>query len=151
MYRDVSKDRRFLEVQRLLRELEKDYKLPKQVIVDFSDIPVSVFVPELGPLEAIVKYLRENKGLSITAVARVLDRSKQGIWQAYEKAKGHDKLEAESRYNIPVSVLAGKFPVLEAVVKHLKESYQLTFADIAKLLSRDQRTVWTVYRRSKKR
>jgi len=41
--------------------------------------------------------------------------------------------------------------VLEAIVEYLKEQKQLTFHEIAVLLNRDDRTIWTVYTRGKKK
>ncbi|MBU0535899.1 MAG: hypothetical protein KKE20_02970 [Nanoarchaeota archaeon] len=41
--------------------------------------------------------------------------------------------------------------VLEAIVEYMKDDLDLTFHDIAKLLNRDDRTVWTCYSRTKKK
>jgi hypothetical protein len=41
--------------------------------------------------------------------------------------------------------------VLEAVVEFLKEKKNLTYHEIAVLLNRDDRTIWTVYSRAKKK
>ncbi|MBD3313091.1 hypothetical protein GF345_01480 [Candidatus Woesearchaeota archaeon] len=41
--------------------------------------------------------------------------------------------------------------VLEAIVEYMKDELDLTFHDIAKLLNRDDRTVWTCYSRTKKK
>ena len=39
--------------------------------------------------------------------------------------------------------------VLEALVEYLKDHKSLTFHEIAMLLNRNDRTIWTVYRRAK--
>lgn len=41
--------------------------------------------------------------------------------------------------------------VLEAMVEYMKDELGLTYHDIAKLLNRDDRTIWTVYSRAKKK
>ena len=41
--------------------------------------------------------------------------------------------------------------VLESLVKYLRESLGLSYAEIASLLNRDDRTIWTVYSRAKKK
>ncbi|MCX6707807.1 MAG: hypothetical protein NT001_06775, partial [Candidatus Woesearchaeota archaeon] len=41
--------------------------------------------------------------------------------------------------------------VLEAMVEYMKNELGLTYHDIAKLLNRDDRTIWTVYSRAKKK
>jgi len=44
-----------------------------------------------------------------------------------------------------VSVFCSKLGILEAVVKYIKENFDLTYSEIADLLNRDQRTIWNVY------
>ncbi|MFH2028209.1 MAG: hypothetical protein ABIJ08_03655 [Nanoarchaeota archaeon] len=44
-----------------------------------------------------------------------------------------------------------KISVLEAVVEYLKDEKNLTYHEIAVLLNRDDRTVWTCYSRAKKK
>jgi hypothetical protein len=39
--------------------------------------------------------------------------------------------------------------VLEALVEYLKDHKELSFHEIAMLLNRNDRTIWTVYRRAK--
>ena len=51
---------------------------------------------------------------------------------------------------LPVSIFASKMlSSLEASVVYLKEARHLRFSQIAKLLNRDQRTVWTTYAKAK--
>lgn len=53
---------------------------------------------------------------------------------------------------IPTSVFRDRtLKVLESLVEYLKESEGLTYHQIAKLLNRDDRTIWTVYQRAKKK
>ncbi len=51
---------------------------------------------------------------------------------------------------IPLSVISGKSS-LEAVVLYLKDFSGLRFSDIARLLNRDQRTIWVTYTHAKKK
>lgn len=58
----------------------------------------------------------------------------------------------KSSLAIPTSIFKNrKLSVLEAIVVHLKEKKKMTYAQIARLLSRDDRTVWTAYQRSLKK
>ena len=41
--------------------------------------------------------------------------------------------------------------VLEAIVEYMKDDLDLTLHDIAQLLNRDDRTIWTVFSRTKKK
>ncbi len=56
----------------------------------------------------------------------------------------------------PVSIPSDIFKnrdlaVLESLVKYLKEDKDFSYAEIADLLNRDDRTIWTVYSRAKKK
>jgi DNA-binding CsgD family transcriptional regulator len=54
--------------------------------------------------------------------------------------------------NIPLKLFSSsKLGVLEVIVKYLKENTTLSYADIAKLLNRDQRTIWTTYSKAIKK
>ena len=46
---------------------------------------------------------------------------------------------------IPLSVFSNKLSVLEIVVKYLREEKHLKYSEIAHLLDRDDRTIWTTY------
>jgi hypothetical protein len=53
---------------------------------------------------------------------------------------------------IPSSIFRDRnVKVLEAMVEYMKDELGLTYHDIAKLLNRDDRTIWTVYSRAKKK
>ena len=40
---------------------------------------------------------------------------------------------------------------LEAIVKYLKEEYNLSYAEISRLLNRSSKTIWITYQRTKKK
>ena len=53
---------------------------------------------------------------------------------------------------LPIEVFQDRaVSVLEAIAEYLRDSNQLSFREIAVLLNRDERTVWTVYSRAKKK
>ncbi len=56
------------------------------------------------------------------------------------------------KYTVPISVFADRtLASLEAIVEFLKENYGLSYHEIAELLHRDDRTIWTCYHRAKKK
>ncbi len=58
----------------------------------------------------------------------------------------------ENEISIPVSVFKNrKFGMLESSVVYLKEEYKLSYHEIAVLLNRDDRTIWTSYNKAKKK
>ena len=63
----------------------------------------------------------------------------------------HDD-QAERYVNVPTFVFKDRtIAALEAIVVYLKDNQGLTYAQIAKLLNRDDRTIWTTYARAKKK
>ncbi len=53
---------------------------------------------------------------------------------------------------IPLLVLRDRgLSVLEAIVEYLKDEKRLTYQEIALMLNRNDRTVWTCYNRAKEK
>ncbi|MFH1511103.1 MAG: hypothetical protein ABIF10_05410, partial [Candidatus Woesearchaeota archaeon] len=151
----ISKDKRLFELQRLLAELQQQYKLSREDVLKAAErsvlIPVSLFSSGLSSLEIIVKYLLENQKLSISEVSRLVLRPRQAVYQAYKssKLKSPSRFKPRpSKFDFPVFVIANsRYSVLESIVRFLKIHHNLSFAAIAALLCRDQRTIWTVHNR----
>lgn len=161
--RDISRDftssKEFEEFKALLNMLIDKHDVSGFELVELAKreigIPATVFSKNLSPLEGVTKYLHENLRLSFNEIGALLNRSPKTVWQAYKF--GLKKLPASllvkvSPYYIPYSVLSNrKFSILEGAVKHLHEHYKLRFSQIADLIYRDDRTIWTVYSRVKKK
>ena len=116
-------------------------------------LPVTLLQdPKLSPLETIVKYLKENRGRTYHQIADLLKRDDRTIWVTYSRAKKKQPAQlnpATTQFLIPALHLADRTrSVLEHVVTYLHDTHKLRFADIARLLKRDDTTVWTVYKRS---
>lgn len=118
-------------------------------------IPVSIFNKRLSSLETIVKFLKEEYNLSFKQISKLLNRSYTTITNTYKNSlKKHPyKLTVkDTKHSIPVSILKNrKFSVLETITSYLKDSLNLKFSQIAILLKRNTKTVWTVYKRRKKK
>ncbi|MBW2991011.1 hypothetical protein KY348_04880 [Candidatus Woesearchaeota archaeon] len=141
-----------------IKYLEEVYKpeLPRVPVVEKPEeisVPVSVFDNDyLSALEAIVKFLRENKGLRLSQIAGLLARDQRAVGVTYRFARKKMKTILRApivKYSLPLTIIADKkLSVLESIVYHLKKTYALSYHDIALLLKRDDRTVWTVYQRA---
>jgi DNA-directed RNA polymerase specialized sigma24 family protein len=59
-----------------------------------------------------------------------------------------DFLQTTKDLHVPVSVFATELSPAEALVKYLHEQEKLRYADIARLLNRDQRGIWCTYKRA---
>jgi len=70
-----------------------------------------------------------------------------------------DKKEESGKYGItgfdlviPSSVLRNrKLSALEAIIEYLKEIRKLSYHEISIILNRDERNIWTIYNRAKKK
>lgn len=123
-------------------------------------IPILIFVPQLGVLESIVKYLKENLNLNFSDIAKLLGKSNVNIRVEYfNSLKKYPKkfycidVVDENYWNfksvaVPLSIFReSELSMLECLVKFLKEDLKLKFSEISVLIKRDQRTIWTIYRR----
>jgi len=159
----TDEDKENLEkVKELLLPIIKKYQFIKSIddlfkIIEVQgiNIPIDIFVKELTILEAIVKYLKEEKNFSLTNIANLLKRDERNIWHAYNstKKKYPDHLKFEiSKILVPVSIFENKkLSVFEILVSYLKSNLSLKFSEIASLLNRDARTIWTVWSRARRK
>ena len=145
----------FLKLKSKFQELENEIETLGiqnviQRIQNKFNIPVSIFNEKLSVLESLCKYLKENLNLSNKKISSLLNKSSKSVWQAYtnSKHKHHDKFVISiAPYFIPISIFRKRKSVLESLVVYLKEDLNLTYHEIALLLKRDDRTIWTVYNR----
>ena len=161
-----QENKSFDEVVMLLKELrpfKKIYDKIEKLGTDFNEIieklrleliPASIFSKELSSLESIAKYCVENLGMRLKDVALITNRSNKTIWQAYSasKKKSKEKLVVASSYYFPLSLLGERrYSVLESIVVYLKDNLGLRYCEIARLLHRNDRTVWATYQNAKKK
>jgi hypothetical protein len=127
-----------------LRTKEKPKLIPSFILRD----------RKLGILESVTKYIKEEFKLSYHQIAVLLKRDDRVVWVTYNKAvkKKRERFNVkEPNVWLHVSIFTDKnLGPLEAIVIYLKDQSKLTFNEIAKLLNRDNRTVWAVYHKNKK-
>ncbi len=120
-----------------------------------DEIPVCIFNNKLSSLESVVKYLKENLDLKYSEIAKLLNRDQRTIWATYSNSRkkfSKKFVVKDNKYFIPALIISNRsLSVLESIVYYLKDDCNLKYSQIALLLCRDQRTVWTVYNRKKKR
>lgn len=129
-------------------------------INDFGEaifLPVNIFTNGISGLEAISKYLKENSKLKFCQIAKLLNRDDRTIWDAYHNAKlksdeNFAAIPGSSCLQIPLQIFNDRtLSVLETLTSYLKEELNLRYCQIASLLNKDARTIWTVYSRAKKK
>jgi len=113
-------------------------------------IPAPLFRNKLSPLQILVKYLRENLSKTNKQIALLLNRDPRTTWVTYNSVKKKKTLPAyEEGVQIPLSIFRNrKLSILEALV-HFLRNLDMKYSEIARLLNKDQRTIWTVYSRAK--
>ena len=127
---------------------------------DSSDIliPVTILADRsLSILEVIAEYLREEIGLNYHQIAVLTNRNDRTIWTVYNRAKKKRATVEKPKFKpsnieIPLKALLDRtVSSLEALVEYMKDEMQFTFHQIAMLTNRNDRTIWTVYDRARKK
>jgi hypothetical protein len=63
-----------------------------------------------------------------------------------------NKIMEKTNLCIPVSIFKeSRLTPFELIVWYLKDTKKLSYAEIGRLLNRDERNIWTVYQRAKKK
>ena len=117
-------------------------------------IPVSIFASTLSPAEVLVKYLKEQKQLRYSNIAKLLNRDQRGIWCTYKRANNkHPKklVVTDSKHAVPVSLFTNrKLSILEHTVDHLRKQ-KITVKKIAKLIDKSPSTIAVVHHRVRRK
>ena len=148
----------FDEINQKTDILQNKFNLNPDELLDFLDqknnlayIPISIFNNKLAPLEAVVLFLKNTLKFKFQKIAYLLNRDQRTIWYTHKKATKKDvKLDISSKILVDISIFGDrKFSILETLVAHLKDS--LSLKQIAKLLGKSYKTIWTVFNRYKKK
>ena len=103
-------------------------------------------------MEAVIKYLKENRKLKYSQIADLLERDDRVIWNTYNKIKIKISLSDKSTLLIPINTFQNKkLSILESLIIHLKNNLRFNFTEIAFKLSRDTRNIWKVYNNGMKK
>ena len=153
----MKEKNQILAIESSFSELANSFGLNFDDIIEVlkirdKEIPATIFNSPLGPLENIVRYLRENHGLKYSQIAALLNKDKGVIGVTYRNAvrKYSGQLIVTSDQTIPLSKFYGeKFSIFEILVSYLKQ--KLSYREIGKILNRNERTIWTIYQRHLKK
>ena len=64
------------------------------------------------------------------------------------KVSGEEIKEMTTEKSIPATIFSSKLGALESLVKYMKENLNMSYHEIAKLLNRNDRTIWTAYKKA---
>ena len=156
-FKDLSKEDKIELISHFINELKRLHEVSGQDILAKNEIciPIGIFSNDvLGSLEAIVKYLKENLKIKFSKIAKMLNRSNKTIWATYSKSiKKMPSPFGDIPRNImvPASAISNRsFSTLESVVGFIKD-LDYSNHEVAQMLKLDDRTIWTVYDRVKKK
>jgi len=156
-FSDLSKQEKIELISRFVDELKRMHQVTDQDIFGKKEVslPVGIFSNDvLSSLEAMVKYLKEDLKLKNSKIAKLLNRSNKTIWATYHKAT--EKMPSSFGHVsrdilIPVSAISNRsYSTLESVVGFIKDMDN-TNHEVALMLHLDDRTIWTVWNRVKKK
>ena len=164
--RKKRKKKNIKKLNSMLRELSREYSWNSQDLNNIlegwfgftsSDIivPLEIFSSEeLGPLEAVVKYMGENLKMKYNEIAIELNRNENTIRSSYKRAVEKQKKKftiKKSGRKISLEEFNIKgLTILESLVNYFKEK-GMKYVEIGELLGKDQRNIWTIYDRVKKK
>jgi len=118
-------------------------------------IPTAILTNRsISSFEAIVIYLKEEFRLKYSEIANLTGRDQRNIWTIYNRAIRKIKPVRHRVENtfFPLSTLKETTTSpLEAIIEYLKLEQDLTISQIARLLLRSPKTIWTVYQRVRKK
>jgi DNA-binding NarL/FixJ family response regulator len=124
------------------------------------NIPLNIFRLSVSPAEALCKYLKENKGLSVGEIAKLINRDKSTVSINYKNAVKNikekikeikEKTKEDENLFVDVNIFSNrKLSILESLVSRLKKKGYRNI-EIANLLNKDQRNISTLYSRVHKK
>lgn len=96
----------------------------------------------------ILNFLQQEETLSHERTIETLEK----VTKHLKKIKKEKPKETITKYSIPITIFSNRtLSTLEHIITYLKEHHKMRYKEIALLLNRDQRTVWTTYQRAKKK
>jgi len=141
----ITLEESFELLKNLNEKSEKSVLIPSSILKEKN----------LGILESIIKHLKEDFNFNYHQISILLERDERAIWVAYNKAskKNQGKLiVSEPNYWLPIFLFRNDaLGPLESISIYLHDTGNLAFNQIAKLLDRDNRTIWACYHNGKKK
>ena len=144
-------DAQKLEILEYLKKEVSVYEVEGKKVVSEHAIPISCFKHGLSGLETISVYMKEDVGMRFADIAKEINRSAVTVRLSYRNAKAKHKGRldvSDAEIRIPVALLKDrKKTALQHVVAYLKDRHKISFKEIALLMDRDYKTIWTAYSR----
>ncbi len=95
----------------------------------------------------IVDKLKEQYGFSNEEIVKTIIEKASKKYNL-DRTKLLRTIKAREGIDIPVTIFSKKLGALESIVKYMKENLGMNYREIAKELGRDERTIWTSYKKA---
>ena len=117
-------------------------------------VPASIFSQSLNPGEALVKFLKENKGLKFSQIARLLNKKGNAVWLNYKRAAKKTKTsfvtDVYEKVSIPIHVFKSpELSYLEAIVFYLRHELRMPNNEVSRLIKKSPQVLSIAYNRAK--
>lgn len=144
------------EVLALFSKFSIDLGNARRFSVLFEDemmIPATIFSTKLSPLEALVLYLNQQRGMRLSEIAGKLNRDQRTIWITLRNARNKRTGLSTSQTTtyVPLRIFSErKLSILEHLCLYLKDR-GMRLRDISALLGKAPNTIWTCHHRAKEK
>ena len=144
----LSKERTKERELKLIKEERLTTKESREVLIP------NIFTRELSVLEVIIKFLREDKNLRYSEIAKLINRDPRSVWLTYKRAikKRKEPLIIDESLRIPISIFSNKeflgLSPLQVITFYLHDHQKLSFSRISSILKKNYTTIYTSYSRA---
>ncbi len=101
-------------------------------------------------LNLVSKELKQDYSEEKEKIAKLLIKEIKKKYRINNKEIA-ELIETRKEITIPLIIFKEKLGALEVLTRYLKENLAMNYKEIAILLNRDERTIWTAYHKSKKK
>ena len=85
----MKERKELVKVKELILDIKRKYNLTSddlRGLIEEISLPVDIFNEKLTVLESVVKYLKEEKGISLHNIADLTKRDERNVWGIYDKS-----------------------------------------------------------------
>jgi len=136
-----------------LDDLLSDKEEVKKEVDEGIKVPICIFKQKIGAAEVLSGYLKENKNLRFSEIAKLINRDQRTVGLNYKNAiKKKMKIKIEKNcIFVPAEIFSDRrLSILESLVYYFKKK-GFRNSEIAGMINKDQRNIWTLYSRAEKK
>jgi len=128
-------------------ESKEDTRIINSLLANPKGIPISIFASIPSPLEALTKYLIEDKKLTVKVISKLLNRKPSSLYTTYAAArrKLSGRLDISSNIIVPYNLFGNRnMSISEILVNYLHTDRNLSLIEISQLLNKGYSTIKTL-------